>query len=102
MFLLSAVSPLTKLFFSETSCGLQRRVDGMDRQLGSILEQQAGAVAEKLFGDGYARAIMAQSLQDLAQLLPDEAVYANPSQKEVKHAVLAVCDLCSELCYVKL
>ena len=39
--------------------------------------------SKQLFGVGYARAMMAQSLQDLAQLLPDEAVYANPSQKEV-------------------
>ena len=72
------------------SCGLQERVDGIDRQMGridrqmgSILEQQAGVVVEKLLGDGYARAMMAQSLQDLTQLLPDEAVYRNPNQKEV-------------------
>ncbi len=52
-------------------------------QLDSILEQQAGTVAEKLFGVGYAQSMMAQSLQGLTQLLPDEAVYANLSQKEV-------------------
>ncbi len=55
----------------------------MDRQLGSILAHQASAVAEKLFGAGYARAMMAQSLQDLALLLLNEAVYTHPSQKKV-------------------
>ena len=46
-------------------------------QLYSILEQQAGTMAEKLLGVGYPQSMMAQSLQDLMQLLPDEAVDAN-------------------------
>ncbi|KAL0048769.1 hypothetical protein WJX82_010587 [Trebouxia sp. C0006] len=56
---------------------------GLACQLDSILQQQADTVAGKLFGVGYAQSMMAQSLQELMQLLPDEAVYANLSQKEV-------------------
>ncbi len=71
-------------------------------QLYSILEQQAGTLAEKLLGVGYPQSMMAQSLQDLMQLLPDEAVYANLNPEGGQHAVLAVCDLCSDLWYFKL
>ena len=45
-------------------------------------------VAEDLFGAGYARAMVVQSLQDLVLLLPDEAVYTNQSQKEVSMCCL--------------
>ncbi len=62
---------------------MQRWGCGLACQLDSILQQQADTVAEKLFGVGYAQSMMAQSLQELMQLLPDEVVYANLSQKEV-------------------
>ena len=62
---------------------VKQRVDGMDRHVGSLLEHQARTEAERLFSGGYAKPLLAQSLQDLAILLPDEAVHNNPSSKEV-------------------
>lgn len=62
---------------------IKQRVDSLDGHVGSLLEHQARAEADKLFSGGYAKAMLAQSLQDLALLLPAEAVYSSQNRKEV-------------------
>ena len=67
---------------------------GLDCQVGSSLEHQASMEAKIAFGDGYAQPLLAQSLQDLALLLPDGIVYEDPSCKEVG----IICCACNLSC----
>ena len=46
----------------------------MDRLLGSLVEAQGRLGAEKLFGPGYGKSLMAQSICDLSHLIPDNVV----------------------------
>lgn len=65
---------------------------GLDCQEGSSLEHQASMEAKIAFGDGYAQPLLAQSLQDLALLLPDGVCMRTPvAKRSVSFAVHAIC-----------
>ena len=66
------------------------RLNAMDRQLGSIVEHQARVQAEKMLGSDYQRPLLALSLQDVALLLPEEAVFRHPLAKESLQAPLGL------------
>ena len=51
---------------------VQCSIDRVSLDMGTILKSQARAEAEHLFGKKYTRSLLAQCLQDLAVISPDE------------------------------
>ncbi|GAQ86582.1 hypothetical protein KFL_002980060 [Klebsormidium nitens] len=61
----------------------QRTLGGQQRLLGGLVEDGARQQITKMLGEDYQRPLLARSLQDLALLLPEEAVHKSSQSKQV-------------------
>lgn len=68
--LLAAIG-LLKEGMDQQFAGLDKQLTKIDRQLEKFMEAQGRGEAEKLFGPGYSKSLLARSVCDLTYLIPD-------------------------------
>jgi exonuclease VII small subunit len=61
----------------------QTNLDQQRQLLGTLVEASAREQVRKMFGENYEKSLLARSLQDLALLLPEEAVHNSSKAKQV-------------------
>ena len=83
-----ALQPIEKQL--EQLPDIQRKLNLLDRRLGSMMESQARAEVKATFGEKYPQPLKALSLQDLVLLLPQEVLYTRPEDRDSLRTPLQV------------